>query len=59
MFSLFAARCEMASTIITSNHPFSEWVGQLHGKALTVALPDRITHRAIVQNMKGTSFRRK
>ena len=59
LFHLLATRYETLSTIITTNLPFSEWVRLFHDKALTAALLDRITHKAIVLNMNGTSFRRK
>jgi DNA replication protein DnaC len=59
LFHLLATRYETLSTIITTNLPFSEWVKLFHDKTLTAALLDRITHRAIVLNMNGTSFRRK
>jgi DNA replication protein DnaC len=59
LFHLLATRYETLSTTITTNHPFSEWVKLFHDKTLTAALLVRITHRAIVLNMNGTSFRRK
>ena len=59
LFHLLATRYETLSTIITTNLPFSEWVRLFHDKALTAALLDRVTHKAIVLNMNGTSFRRK
>jgi DNA replication protein DnaC len=59
LFHLLATRYETLSTIITTNLPFSEWVILFHDKALTAALLDRITHKAIVVNMNGPSFRRK
>jgi DNA replication protein DnaC len=59
LFHLLATRYETLSTIITSNLPFSEWIRLFQDKALTAALLDRITHKAIVLNMNGTSFRRK
>ena len=59
LFHLLATRYETLSTIITTNLPFSEWVRLFHDKALTAALLDRITHKAIVLNMNGSSFRKK
>jgi len=59
LFQILAARYEILSTIITTNLPFSEWVKVFHDKTLTAALLDRITHRAMVVNMNGTSYRRK
>lgn len=59
LFQILAARYEVLSTVITTNLPFSEWVKVFHDKTLTVALLDRITHRAIVVNMNGESYRRR
>jgi DNA replication protein DnaC len=59
LFHLLATRYETLSTIITTNLPFSEWVRLFHDKALTAALLDRFTHKAIVLNMNGSSFRKK
>ncbi len=59
LFQLLAARHEIASTIITTNLAFSEWVKIFHDKTLTAALLDRITHKAMILNMNGSSFRRR
>jgi len=59
LFQILAARYETMSTIITTNLPFSEWIKVFHDKTLTAALLDRITHRAIVVNMNGESYRRR
>ena len=59
LFQLLAARYETQSTLVTSNPMFSEWVRIFHDKTLTAALLDRITHRALILNMSGTSFRRR
>lgn len=59
LFQLLAARHEVVSTIITTNLAFSEWVRIFHDKTLTAALLDRITHRAIILNMNGSSYRRR
>jgi len=59
LFQLLASRYEAGSTMITSNLVFSEWGKIFHDKALTAALLDRITHRALVLNMAGTSFRQR
>jgi len=58
LFHLLATRHETMSIIITTNLPFSEWVKLFHDKALTAALLDRITHKALILNMNGKSFRR-
>jgi DNA replication protein DnaC len=59
LFQILAARYEILSTVITTNLPFSEWVKVFHDKTLTGALLDRITHRAMIVNMNGPSYRRK
>jgi DNA replication protein DnaC len=59
LFQILAARYEILSTVITTNLPFSEWIKVFHDKTLTAALLDRITHRAIVVNMNGQSYRRR
>jgi DNA replication protein DnaC len=59
LFQILAARYEILSTVITTNLPFSEWIKVFHDKVLTAALLDRITHRAIVVNMNGPSYRRR
>jgi len=59
LFQLLASRYETSSTMVTSNLMFSEWVRIFHDKALTAALLDRITHRALILNMTGTSYRQR
>lgn len=59
LFQMLASRYESASTLVTSNLMFSEWIKIFHDKALTAALLDRITHRALILNMTGTSFRQR
>jgi len=59
LFQVLAARHETSSTIVTSNLMLSEWIKVFHDPILTAALLDRITHRALVMNMNGTSFRQR
>ena len=59
LFQLLATRHEIQSTFITSNLMFSDWPGIFQNKVLTSALLDRITHRALILNMTGSSFRRR
>jgi DNA replication protein DnaC len=59
LFQLLATRYETMSTLITSNLSFSDWVKVFHDKTLTAAILDRITHRALILNMNGTSYRRR
>jgi len=57
LFQLFSGRHEKASMIFTTNLPFQEWT-QVFGEAnLTVALLDRVTHKAPVIKMIGESYR--
>ena len=48
VFQLLAARYETSSTIITTNHSFSDWIKVFHYKSLTAAILDRITHRSAI-----------
>ncbi|KUG05607.1 mobile element protein [hydrocarbon metagenome] len=59
LFQLLASRYETSSMMVTSNLMFSAWVRIFHDKALTAALLDRITHRALILNMTGTSYRQR
>ena len=59
LFQVLAVRHETSSTIVTSNLMLSEWIKVFHDPILTAALLDRITHRAMVMNMNGTSFRQR
>jgi DNA replication protein DnaC len=59
VFQLLAARHETASTIITTNLSFSDWIKVFHDKSITAAILDRITHKAHIVNMNGVSFRRR
>jgi DNA replication protein DnaC len=59
MFQLLAARYETASTIITTNLSFSDWIKVFHDKSITAAILDRITHKALIVNMNGVSFRKR
>jgi DNA replication protein DnaC len=59
VFQLLAARYETGSTIITTNLSFSDWIKVFHDKSLTSAILDRITHRSVIVNMNGVSFRRR
>jgi DNA replication protein DnaC len=59
LFQLLAMRYETASTLITSNLSFSDWIKIFHDKNLTSAILDRITHHSLILNMNGVSFRRR
>jgi len=57
LFNLLSERHERASTIVTTNLAFSEWVQVLGDEKLTTALLDRLAHRAHILTTKGPSYR--
>lgn len=57
LFQFFAARYERGSTMITTNLEFAQWTEIFGDERLTVALLDRITHRAHILVMNGESYR--
>ena len=58
LFNLLSARHRHASTVITSNLPFSEWPKVFGGdEKLTAAVLDRLAENAVVIATKGTSYR--
>lgn len=59
LFNHLSLRAETRSTIITTNLAFSRWNGIIPDKVLVNALVDRLTHKAKIINMTGTSFRLK
>ncbi len=59
LFQLVSYRYEKASTIVTSNKPFSEW-GELMGdQVMASAILDRILHHCTVPNINEESYRLK
>jgi len=59
MFALVSSRYERASTIVTSNKPFSRW-GEIFGDdVVAAAMIDRLVHHAEILNLKGDSYRLK
>lgn len=59
LFSHLSLRAGLKSTIITTNLSFDRW-GEIFGDTiLTAAMVDRLTHKAIIVNMNGKSFRTK
>ena len=57
LFQAFSERHERGSIIMNSNLPFEEWAQIFKTERLAVALLDRVTHRAIVLEMNGPSYR--
>jgi len=59
MFMLVSRRYERASSIVTSNKPFSAW-GEIFGDEVTAtAMIDRLVHHAKILSLKGDSYRLK
>jgi DNA replication protein DnaC len=57
LFQVLSERSERASVMITTNLEFSRWVEFFQDTMLTAALVDRLTFRAHILNMNGTSYR--
>ena len=59
LFAHLSLRAGLKSIIITTNLSFDRW-GEIFGDAvLTAAMVDRLTHKAYMVNMNGTSYRTK
>lgn len=57
LFSHLSLRTGRKSTIITTNLPFERWTEIFGDEILTAAMIDRLTHKAILVDMNGQSFR--
>ncbi len=57
LFTHLSLRAGRKSTIITTNLGFDRWKEIFGDEVLTAAMVDRLTHRAIMVNMTGESFR--
>lgn len=57
LFQFLSGRYERASTIVTTNLEFSDWLQVFGDEKLTAALLDRLTHRAHILLMNGESYR--
>lgn len=57
LYELVCARYERASTIITSNRDFSEWMGVFDNPLIGSAAMDRLVHRAVKIVINGLSYR--
>jgi DNA replication protein DnaC len=59
LFEVITRRYERASTVITTNKPFSEWNDVFPNAACVVTLIDRLTHHAEVIQIEADSYRLK
>jgi DNA replication protein DnaC len=57
LFNHLSLRCGRKSTIITTNLSFNHWNEIFGDTVLTAAMVDRLTHRAFIVNMNGSSYR--
>ncbi|NQZ78659.1 MAG: ATP-binding protein [Ekhidna sp.] len=57
LFTHLSLRTGLKSTIITTNLGFDRWNEIFGDEVLTAAMVDRITHKAIMVDMNGKSFR--
>ena len=57
LFSHLSIRTGLKATIITTNLAFNRWIEIFGDAVLTAAMVDRLTHKAILVNMNGDSFR--
>ena len=56
-FSNLSLRASRKSTIITTNLSFDRWDEIFRDPVITAAMVDRLTHKAILINMEGESYR--
>lgn len=59
LFNLLSGRSGNKATIITTNLAFNRWGEIIKDKVLVTALVDRLTFKAHLVNMTGTSYRLK
>lgn len=59
LFNHLSLRAGKKSTIITTNLVFSRWNEIIADKVLVAAMIDRLTHKALLLNMTGQSYRLK
>ncbi len=57
LFKVISDRSERASTIVTTNLPFSRWTELFESSTMVSALVDRLTFRSHVLDMSGPSYR--
>jgi DNA replication protein DnaC len=59
LFTAMSLRAGRKSTIITTNLSFERWEEIFHDPVITAAIVDRLTHRAVLVDMTGESYRMK
>jgi len=59
LFEIINRRYESASTIVTTNRPFSEWSEVFPNAACVVSLIDRLIHHSEILVIEGGSYRMK
>ena len=59
LFTYLSLRTGRKSTIITTNLSFERWQEIFKDPVLTAAMVDRLTHKAYIINMNGSSYRLK
>jgi len=59
LFNHLSLRAGKKSTIITTNLAFNRWGEIIKDKVLVAAMVDRLTHKAMLVNMSGVSYRLK
>ena len=57
LFANLSLRSVQKSTIVTSNLSFERWIEVFGEAALTSALVDRLTYKAVLVDMQGDSYR--
>ena len=57
MFQFCSALYERVSLIVTTNLKFADWTQVFGDERLTVALLDRLTHKAHIIEFVGESYR--
>ena len=57
MFQLVSALYERVAMIVTTNLKFADWTQVFGDERLTVALLDRLTHKAHIIEFVGDSYR--
>lgn len=59
LFQIISDRSERASTIVTTNLPFSQWTEMFENQTMVAALVDRLTFKSHLLDMNGDSYRLK